>query len=513
MAMVTAGGAWGQAVKPIFSQVYFGSNPAVLLPTTPLPNPGDGTKTTTLNFVIFNPGDALLENIKFDATLGAKIKIATPNGQSGTCGGGLLTAAVGGQSVSLSGAQLSGFQSCTLTVNVIGVAAGTETATAQNLISSTTGGFSAPVSAQLSVVAPPQITKQFVDTRIPLNATTTINFTISNPSVNTVDIENIKLADSFPFGFIQIANPSGLSLLTCGGVNIQAPAGGSGVDVIGATLPPGASCAFSVNVVGKAIGKKTNTAIVTTANTVPGQDANADLTIVGPPSITKAFLKPGIKVGDSVTLRFFLNSPANDISATLNNVRFDDNIPAGLTVLNPTSPASVNVCVGTTGGQVITTAGKISYSGGTFAPNASCTFDVVLKGVTQGVQVNITDPITANESGPGNRASAKMSVLFPPKIVKTFTPTQVPLNTNATITLRVTNPNSENPVPPPPPSFPPTGTLHDIVVTDNLGAGQLEVVFGRHVRLCVDLSGFAPGVYFLKIQAEQGAVVRRIVLQ
>lgn len=79
---------------------------------------------TTLTFVVANPNAATaLTNVSFNDTLPAGLQVATPNGLTTTCGG-TVTAAAGSTSVSLSGATLAGGASCTITVNVLGVAEG-----------------------------------------------------------------------------------------------------------------------------------------------------------------------------------------------------------------------------------------------------------------------------------------------------------------------------------------------------------------------------------------------------
>src|SRR5213075_1928551 len=108
--------------------------------------------------------------------LPAGLTVATPNGITGTCGGGTITEAASSGSVSLSGASLAASSSCTISVNVTGTTAGTKNNTTGN-VTSTEGGTGATASASTKVEAPPSIAKVFNPSTIALNATTSLTFT------------------------------------------------------------------------------------------------------------------------------------------------------------------------------------------------------------------------------------------------------------------------------------------------------------------------------------------------
>src|SRR6202007_3296685 len=138
-------------------------------------------------------------SIAFSDTLPAGLVVSTPNGQTGTCGGGTITATAGGSSISLSGATLALSASCTFSVNVTGTTAGVKNNTT-TAISSTEGGAGGTASATLTVASPPTISKSFGAAMIPVNGTTSLSFTITNPAANTVTLTGVAFTDSLPAG-------------------------------------------------------------------------------------------------------------------------------------------------------------------------------------------------------------------------------------------------------------------------------------------------------------------------
>jgi uncharacterized repeat protein (TIGR01451 family) len=116
---------------------------------SPVVSIGEGD-TITIAFIVNNPnGTVTLNNISFTDTLPAGLVVATPNGVTGACGGGAVTAVAGSTSISLAGATLTPGSSCSIRVNV------TATGAALNLLTNPSfaitsnqspAGASAPVS-------------------------------------------------------------------------------------------------------------------------------------------------------------------------------------------------------------------------------------------------------------------------------------------------------------------------------------------------------------------------------
>src|SRR4029077_11404966 len=125
--------------------------------------------------------------------------------------------------------------------------------------------------------------------------------------------------------------------------------------------------------------------------------------VVSPPTIVKSFSAANVGLNLSTTLTFTITNPNG--ATDLTGVNFNDNMPAGLIIANPDS------LTGTCDPGVITPAvTSINLVGGTILAGSSCTFSIDVLAVSAGTQVNTTDPVTSNEGGTGNTATATVSV-------------------------------------------------------------------------------------------------------
>jgi hypothetical protein len=187
------------------------------------------------------------------------------------------------------------------------------------------------------------ISKAFGAASIPLNGTTTLSFTITNPNATSPQT-GIGFADTLPAGLV-ISTPNGLTG-SCGGGTITATQNTSNISLSGATLGGGASCTFSVNVTGTTAGVKNNTTgNVTSTEGGMGGTASASVTVCPPPIITC----PGsiTKFADSGQLGASINPGAPVISGgcspvTVTGVRSDGKAlnaqyPIGVTLITWTA--------------------------------------------------------------------------------------------------------------------------------------------------------------------------------
>src|SRR3984885_5319101 len=143
--------------------------------------------STTLTFNLSNPNTGLsLSGIGFSDTLPSGQVVGTPNGLTGSCGGGTITAAAGSSSVILSGSSLAATTSCTFAVNVTGTTSGTQTNTT-SAVTSTEAGNGGTASASLIVAGPSQQPPQPTDIT-PIN--TEIYYVLNQLSGFQVDLNN-----------------------------------------------------------------------------------------------------------------------------------------------------------------------------------------------------------------------------------------------------------------------------------------------------------------------------------
>ncbi len=119
--------------------------------------------TTSLTFRLSNPNTGTsLTGIGFTDTLPVGLAVTTPNGLTGTCGGGVIAATAGSGTVSLSAATLAASASCNFAVNVSGVATGMKN-NLTSAVASTEGGNGSTASASINVTGPSQQPSQPTD--------------------------------------------------------------------------------------------------------------------------------------------------------------------------------------------------------------------------------------------------------------------------------------------------------------------------------------------------------------
>ncbi|MBZ5554985.1 MAG: DUF11 domain-containing protein [Acidobacteriia bacterium] len=440
--------------------------------------------STTLSFTITNPNSFVsLTGISFTDSLPSGLQVAATPGVANSCGGtfapapGDTTLTFTGGLINSAPTKRSGaaflMMSCTISVNVTGTTLGVKNNTT-GVISSVEGGTGTTSNtATLTVASPPTIAKAFGASTIPLNASTPLTFTIVNPNPDTI-LSGVSFTDSLPSGLQVAASPDAVN--GCGGT-FTPISGDVTLTFTGGSLgssPPkrarpsmrGNSCTISVNVTGTTAGTKNNTTgTISSVEGGTGTTSNtATLTVVAPPTITKAFGASTILLNGSTTLTFTITNPNPWL--TLTGIGFTDGFPSGLQVA--ATPGIVNSCGGTfapaSGDTTLTfTDGIITSGVGKQArqsiPTISCTISVNVTGTSVGFKYNTTGTISSVEGETGTTSNtATLTVAGPPTIAKAFGASSVPLNGSTTLTFTITNPNAEM-------------ILNGISFTDNLPSG------------------------------------------
>jgi len=252
---------------------------------------------------------------------------------------------------------------------------------------------------------PPTIAKAFGPSSIAFNTNAALTFTLGNP--NSTSLTGVAFTDPLPAGMI-VATPNGLTS-SCGGV-VTATAGSGSISLTSGSLPANGSCTISVTVTGTGAGLLPNvTGNVTSVEGGIGGTASDTLRVQNPlpPTIAKAFGAAALPLGGTTSLMFTLGNPN---SAPLTGVGFNDLLPAGIMVSTPNG-LSASTCGGTM--TAVAGSSSVTWSGGTLAPNTSCSFSVNVTAQMTGSWTNVTSNVTSAESASGGTASAALTVQNP----------------------------------------------------------------------------------------------------
>jgi LPXTG-site transpeptidase (sortase) family protein len=275
---------------------------------------------------------------------------------------------------------------------------------------------------------PPELSKSFSLTSIPETTTSTLTFHITNPNSGS-SLSNVSFSDTLPSGLVINTPSSGLTTPSCTsgtltGQTITAAPGTSTINMSGGTLSAGAVCSFSVNILGNTSGQYENisgniSATESGTNTTSTGYGIASLTVIAPPMLVKSFSPDSIFTHGTSTLTFTITNPNNFSGGSLSGIGFTDTLPGAgaLTTSNGTfSPPShdpTDINPACNGSLTVTGGNSLTYSGGSLAANASCSFFVTVTGNTAsplGGYVNTTSVVTSTEGGNGNTASGSLVV-------------------------------------------------------------------------------------------------------
>jgi len=445
---------------------------------------------STLTFTIDNTANpALAVCLTFADNLPVGMVVAGPADASTTCTGGLVTAAPGTSVISygpafLGDASVAAISSCTVTVDVVGGAAGLLGNTTGELMSGTSFPqvSSGKAAATLEVTVDPiSLIKSFTDDPVPAGGTVTLEFTVTNFDRNDT-ATNIAFTDDLDAALSGLA-ATGLPAADICGAGSQL-SGTSVLTLTGGNLAPGSSCTFSatLQVPGAApTGIYPNTTSSVTADIggagVVGSPA-ADLLFVAPaPALTKEFTDDPVGAGGSVTLEFTITNTSSTATAT--DIEFMDVFYVGLPTASavpgpgfcgPGSTATFTPLINPPLSDAV--PARLTIAGASLIAGESCTFDITLDvapGVPSGTYPNVTTPIVAtvgSEPVVGNPATDDLVVVAGPGLLKEFT--DDPAVPGGTVTLEFTLTHDPNA----------PGNATSIAFTDDLAAALSGLAAG-----------------------------------
>ena len=367
-----------------------------------------------------------------------------------TCGGTAVASATASNpgTLVLTGATLAAGASCTVQASVQSATAGTYINTiAAGSVTSSIGANAAAANATLNV-ARPNISKAFSAKTMPLNGTTTLTITLSNPT--SVAMTGAAFTDTLPSGLIASV-PAG----TCVGTKA---ASGSTVSLSAGIIPANGSCTVVATITGTSIGLKINS-IPVAGLTVTGPTAASNgtaaldnISVLAAPTISKLFQTSPILPGTGTTTLVITLFNSNSVALT--SATFIDTFPIAPGAMTVADLNTTNSCTGTLQNNLATAlaAGSagIKLTGGTIPSNGSCVITVNVKATVAGDYTNSIPATPATGflntlEGGGNTvaASAALAVrLAAPTLTKSFNPSTIVANTPTTMTLVITNPST-----------------------------------------------------------------------
>ncbi len=219
---------------PTLTETFSGQDASIL--GVPYIYQGQGAN---VSFTAGNPnGATTLNGIAFSDTLPTSMVVATPNGLTGSCPSGTISAVAGSSTISLSGASLTATTSCTFAVNVTSTGSGQGINTTGQITSTTIGaGIGPTATATLNMFTAPSLTISNIVVQAVDHASLNITYDVASITDSTVG--------TLSSGSTSVTLSSGV-LFHIGNVISIAGAGTSGAAYIG-TITGGSAPTFTIS--------------------------------------------------------------------------------------------------------------------------------------------------------------------------------------------------------------------------------------------------------------------------
>lgn len=287
--------------------------------------------------------------------------------------------------------------------------------------------------------SPPTISKAFGAANIPVNGSTTLTFTITNPNPAT-DLTNVSFNDNLPAGLI-IANPDSLTpdpvLGDCdptGTTGVITP-GVSNISLTGGQIPANATCTFSIDVLATSGGDQVNTTDpITSTEGGTGGTATATVT-VDVADLTIAKSHTGTFQQGQSGATYTITVTNSGAATTTNPVTVTDTLPTGLTA----------TAIGGVGWTCNTPPTLQCSRADAIDPGISFSDITVTVNVAANAPAQVSNTATVSGGGEvntSNDTATDVTVIGPAPdltIAKSHTGSFTPGQTGATYTLTVSN--------------------------------------------------------------------------
>lgn len=385
-----------------------------------------------------------LTGVSFTDALPSGVVLTGSPNPTTTCAGGTVTPNSATQQLTLSTATIPPGSTCTVAVDVTSSTLGAHVNTVPQDSITTDQGVTnqSDASATLEVVNQPTLAKAFSPGQVDIGQNTTLTVTVTNNA--GVPLTGLGLADTLPAGIAVFSTPNAST--TCAGGAVNAVAGEGMITLSGATVPASGSCTLQAAVVAStATGSPfTNTigagAITDDQELTNPSPASANLTVLGPPAVSKSFSPAQIASGGTSTLTITLSN--TDASSITLLAALVDALPGNVFVANP--PAVVTTCPH----ALTVNAGdsNITYPNGAQVPAGGCTIAVNVTSAVGGAYTNTIAAGGLHTSAGDNPqpAVANLGVNQPgaPTVSKSFSPVTVNAGAVSQLTIAIANPNA-----------------------------------------------------------------------
>ncbi len=387
---------------------------------------------STLTFTINNTANLIeVGSLAFNDNFPDGMIVAPDPDMQTSCTGGTISAAAGGTSVGYSGGGVAAGASCTISVDVQALRAGT----LENISGTLTSDLpdDAPgARATLTVnEAPLSAAMAFTPSTIAQGGISTLSYTLSNGAA--IAATEVLLADTLPADMVVAAVPSAQT--SCGGT-FNPGAGDTALTFTDGDLAAGETCTLSVNVTSSVTGSYTNPTESLTSSLGTSTPATATLSVnaAGAPGFAKVFSPDTIRQGGETQIVFTVDNMANLIAIT--DMAFDDSLPAGVSVAD--TPGTDNSCGGTF--NPVAGATTLTLTGGALAAGATCELRVSVRAIAAGTLTSPDVNLTSNlATATAASTTLDITAADAPGFAKVFSPATIDPGGVSTLTFTINN--------------------------------------------------------------------------